>query len=84
MIVKMFCIYDSKAEAYMQPFFFQATGLAIRAFEDLVRDDKSNISKYPQDFTLFELGTFDDQTAKLDLYVTPMSLGVALQYKKQD
>lgn len=60
MIMKVFGVYDLKALAYLQPFFSQSTGAAIRAFEDVVNDGNSPIAKHPGDYQLFELGTFDD------------------------
>ena len=60
--LKAFCIHDVKAEAYNQPFFAPAKGAAIRDFTDLVNDGKSMVSKYPHDYTLFEIGNFDSST----------------------
>lgn len=79
MIVKVFSVYDSKVEAYIQPFFMQSRGQAIRAFGDTAADVSTNIGKHPADFTLFELGEFDDTTAKFDMYNTPVSIGVAIE-----
>lgn len=80
MILKVYTVYDSKAEAYLQPFFSQSKGVAIRSFQEAVRDEKSNISKYPEDFTLFELGEYDDANSKFNLHDTPQSLGVAVEF----
>lgn len=80
MILKVYTVYDSKAEAYLQPFFSQSKGVAIRSFQEAVRDEKSNISKYPEDFTLFELGEYDDSNSKFNLHNTPQSLGVAVEF----
>lgn len=82
MISKIYAIYDSKLEAYMQPFFMQSKGQAVRAFTDTVNDDKTQFWKHPEDFTLFELGEYDDSTGKVSSYTTNISLGVALEYKK--
>lgn len=65
MIVKVFAIHDVKAEAYMSPFFMPAVGLALRAFKDLVGDEKSQISKHPSDYTLYLVGEFDDGSGVL-------------------
>jgi len=81
MNLKVFSIYDSKAEAYLPPFHMKSNGEAIRAVTDLVNDAKHNFSKYAQDYTLFAVGTWDDATCKYDLYSTPMSLGVFLEFK---
>lgn len=66
MITKMFTIFDSKAGAYNAPFCFGATGQAVRAFADLVNDPQSNIARHPADYTLFEIGTYDDQTGTME------------------
>ena len=79
MKLKLFACHDSKAGAFMQPFFFQATGQAIRAFSDTVNDPKTQLNRHPADFTLFELGTFDDQTGEVET-IKPLNLGVALSF----
>ena len=81
MKVKVFSIYDSAAQAYNQPFFLQAKGQALRIFADSVNDKTSNLFKHPQDYTLFELGEFDDSCAGFALHKTPLSLGVAIEFK---
>lgn len=82
MNMKIFSVYDSKVEAYMQPFFMQSKGAAIRGYTELVNDPNHSFGKYPGDFTLFELGSFDELTAKFDMYKTPVSLGVGLEFVK--
>ena len=84
MLLKVYSIYDSKAEAYNQPFYMQSTGAAIRAFEDNARDPSTSIHKHPEDYSLFELGTFDDATASFDTYLTPKSLGVAIEFMNEN
>lgn len=79
MIVKIFSVYDSKVEAYIQPFFMQSRGQAIRAFGDTAGDQTTNIGKHPADFTLFELGEFDDSNASFVMHPTPISIGVAIE-----
>jgi len=83
MIQKVFTIYDSKMEAYMQPFFMSQKGQAVRAFTDTVNDPTSQFNKHPEDFTLFEIGEYDDATGKFTNLQTPNSLGLALEYRKQ-
>lgn len=83
MISKVFSIYDSKAEAYLPPFMMKSKGEVIRALSSLIADPQHNFCKYPEDFTLFELGTFDDATAKYDLLLTPVSIGVLIEFKRE-
>lgn len=76
-----YCIYDSAAQAFNTPFFQQNDGLAIRAFQGLVNaDDKNNVSEYPEQFTLFKIGEYDDQDGKIK-GTDPVSLGVGITYK---
>ena len=82
MLLNVYVLFDSKVEAFMQPFFLHSKGEAIRAFSDLANDVKTQVGKYPADFTLFHLGTFDSVDAKFDLLATPMSLGLAIEFVK--
>lgn len=77
MILKVFSVFDGAVGAYMAPFFMHSRGQAIRSFSDTADDANSTIGKHPQDYTLFELGEFDDSCARFDMHATPHSLGVA-------
>lgn len=84
MRVKIFSVYDSKSEAYMQPFFSPTKGSAVRSFIDSIQDHNTIFCKHPEDYTLFEIGEFDDSTGILITLTTPISLGLALEYVKKD
>lgn len=73
--MKVFSVFDVKAGAYMQPFFMQATGLAVRAFSDLVDDESTMFGKHPVDYVLFEIGTWDEITGTFVSLDKPLSLG---------
>jgi len=59
-------VHDVKAEAYMPPFFAPTVGMAHRMFEDACKDENSQFSKHPEDFRLFEIGTWDDGLAMFE------------------
>ncbi len=80
--MRVFSVYDSKVECYMNPFFMKTKGEAIRAFTEAVNDSSTHVSKHPGDYTLFDLGEFDDETATFTLSSTPISLGVAVEFVK--
>ena len=80
MIHKVFSIYDSKIDAFMQPFFSQSKGAAVRALTDLLADKTHPIAKHPEDYTLFELSDWDDTTAFFTAHATPISIGLALEF----
>lgn len=83
MILQMFTVFDSKAEAYLPPFTTAARGQAVRSFSDTCNDPEHVFNKHPEDYTLFALGEFDDTTAEFDPLLTPVSLGVASEFIHQ-
>lgn len=58
----MCAVRDSATEMFGRPFFVQNARVAIRSFQDEVRrqDQGNDLNKHPDDFTLYQLGTFDD------------------------
>ena len=71
-VFKIFTIYDSKVSAYViKPFCGQSKGSVLRELADVVNgaDKSSPLAKHPYDYSLFEIGTFDDTTAELFPYV---------------
>lgn len=81
MILKVFGIYDSKVNAWLPPFMMKHIGDAERALKAHVNDPEHNFSKYAEDFTLFELGSWDDSNCKYALLEAPHSVSVLIQYK---
>lgn len=67
MIKKIFTIYDEKSEAYLQPFFLDTIGQAKRACTDCCNDVNHQFCKHPADYSLFQLGEFDDSTAEFKI-----------------
>lgn len=79
----MVAIHDSKSESFGRPLFVRAYGEAERSFAQVVNDGKSDYALHAADFTLFEVGAFDDCTGVVTS-VTPRSLGAAVTYKVTD
>uniref|UniRef100_UPI0040480DAA phage ORF5 protein n=2 Tax=Bacteroidota TaxID=976 RepID=UPI0040480DAA len=79
-------IRDRAAEAYGRPFFLPAVGVAIRSFQDEVnrRAEDNQVFQHPDDFDLFELGSFDDATGKFELHETPKQLALGKQLKDRE
>lgn len=78
-ILRMFCVHDVKAEAFAKPFAVPTRGIAIRAFADQVNNPDSDLHKHPEDYTLFQIGEFDESTGMIQPQA-PESLGSAVQY----
>lgn len=81
MKLEIFCVYDSKATAYLPPFFLPMMGQATRIFQNCANDDSHAFGANPGDYTLFHLGHFDDNNAKITKLPTPASLGLAQEYR---
>jgi len=82
MIYEVFTVFDSKAVAYLQPFFSPTKGEAIRLFQECCNDPKHNFHKYASDFHLFQLGKFDNVKAEFIMLSAPCSIGNALEFIK--
>lgn len=78
MQLKMYTIRDQKADAYNPPFYKKTHGEAERDFTELVRDEKSMVSKYPEDYDLYFCGTYDDQTGLVESLKTPQHIAKAI------
>lgn len=83
--LKLYSIYDSKAEQFSPPQVYLNDMLALRAFEGIVNDDKMLIKKYPEDFSLYYLGNLGDGDGRYyiescDESRVPVLIGRAIEY----
>lgn len=81
MITTAFAVYDGKGQFYGVPFFMPQVGLAVRAFADLANDPNTTVYKHPGDFTLYEIGSFDDSTGEMKSIVPHRLLGHASDFR---
>lgn len=60
-------IRDRAIDAFGQPFFVQARGQAIRSFQDEINraDANNNLHNHPDDFDLYILGTYEEETGDI-------------------
>lgn len=65
MKMNFYSVFDSAVNAYMRPFVMQADNQAIRMFTDEAVNAESDISKHPEDYSLFRLGSFDDNEGEI-------------------
>lgn len=80
--LKIFAAFDAKVKTFANPFCVAHAGQALRSWEEHVNDGQSMPSKYPEDFALYELGEFDDQTGEISTS-KPHNHGLATAFKKQ-
>ena len=86
MVYKVYSVLDEKTGAFTQPFHARTRGEAIRMFQQAVNNgSKDNMfHKHSGDYTLFELGEWDDNTGSYSMSETKVNLGLATQYKNQE
>lgn len=67
------CARDIKVGVYARPFFVNTVAQAVRSFQDEARRDAADnqLNRHPEDFELFELGTWDEDTAVFDMLRSP-------------
>lgn len=76
-------IRDQKAGVYNTPFFQATMPEAQRNFHKLVNDKQSLPSLYPEDFDLYQIGTYDQNTGLVSTFETPKHIAKATQQKVQ-
>lgn len=81
MILGIYAIRDAKTEAFAQPMFFVTKGVAIRAFADECENIQSNLHKHPEDFAMFHLGSYNDNSGEFVSLPQPVQIALAMDYK---
>jgi hypothetical protein len=74
---EIFAVYDSKAAYFMQPFFSRNAETALRMFREIIQDPQTQVHKFPEDYTLFHIGTYSAADGMI-IPQEPRSLGVAI------
>jgi len=82
--LKVFTVYDSKVEAYLSPFVAPTKGVAIRSITDAVANPKSEFHRWPGDYTLFEIGEYDNSTAIYTMHKAQVNLGCLIEFAKSE
>lgn len=70
-MLKAFAVFDSKAAAFGMPVFQDTRGLALRSFADACANSRSPMFAHPEDYSLYEIGTYDPNTGKMVGVVPP-------------
>lgn len=75
MSVLVICtVRDSAANLYNRPFYVPNVNLARRSLQDQLAGNQpgdETIRRHPEDFELYELGFFEEETAKFELHPSP-------------
>lgn len=71
MKLNAYAVYDEVAKVFKHTFFRVRHGEAIRFFADGCRAEKTELNIHPQDFSLFCLAEFDDESGRFESLQIP-------------
>ncbi|AXH77461.1 MAG: nonstructural protein [Microviridae sp.] len=63
--MRIYSVYDEKAEEFSPPFFQQNDRLAQRMITESCKGNGSMLAAYPEDFKLYRLGEFESSTGEI-------------------
>lgn len=80
MVKKVFGVFDAKAGIYLPTVCRHSKGEFIREMIEVGRNKDTMIGKFPADFTLFELGEWDDLQGEYSMLPAKQPLGTVLEW----
>ncbi|QCQ85077.1 nonstructural protein [Blackfly microvirus SF02] len=75
MLIGVYSVFDRKSVAYGNLLFFVNDDIARRSMVE-VMGERNNISLYPDDFDMYHVGTFNNETGEL----SPVSVRLAARF----
>jgi hypothetical protein len=78
--IKAFAIYDAKVKNYTKPEFFMTTEQAIRAFANSCKQEGSSLGMNPEDYSYWELGSYDQEKGTLASLTAPTQIARATDH----
>lgn len=61
----LYCVHDMKAAQYLPPFTSMNDATAKRQFASAVVDEGHEFSRHAEDYSLWKVGTFDGDNARI-------------------
>lgn len=85
MIYGVYAIYDSAAHVFTAPTIDISDASAVRSFQQAIANSGSVMNFKPDDFSLYQVGTFDVETGELEPFTPPSRLIVGFDgdYRKE-
>lgn len=86
MILQMYAIFDHAVGVYRPPMFVRHVGEIARSLEVEVNrpdaEEGNMLARHPEDFHVYHLGVFDDNSGQMELLVPPVRTFTADQFRK--
>lgn len=81
----VYAIYDSAAHVFTAPTIDISDASAVRSFQQAIANSGSVMNFKPDDFSLYQVGTFDVETGELVPFTPPSRLIVGSDgdYRKE-
>lgn len=76
----IYTIFDSKANAYIRPEYRRSDEEMFAAIYETAKNPESGFHKHPDDYTVYRLGTFDEENAVIE-YTGPQAIGTVLDIR---
>lgn len=76
-----FSVRDVKADHFGRPFFALTFGEALRSFQMECENPESMLHRFPDDFRLFNVGSFDQADGMLEGWA-PLDIACARDFVK--
>jgi len=79
MIHALIAIKDAKVGAFSKPVAVPTAAAGVRAFADAVNDPSTEYAKHPEDYSVWHIGDFNDNTGQfISVKHSELALAVAL------
>lgn len=76
----LFSVLDTKSGIFSAPFCSVNENTATRDFGHACNDPTTDLNRYPGDFVLVKLGTYDETSAQIEVLQVHKHLGFASQF----
>lgn len=74
-------VFDEKVGGFLPPQVFVTAAVAVRSFAYSANLETSDFHRFAADYTLFEIGTWDDQVGEIVMHETKIGHGTALEHR---
>lgn len=72
-----------KSQLFSAPFTQKSVAEAVRSFASVANKEGSQISDYPNDFRLYRIAEFDEESGRVTPLADPQDLGAAADFQKK-
>lgn len=75
---QVFSLFDKTSLSYNLPMFYTSQGEAMRGFLDIIEDTRTIVHRHPEDFSLYLIGSFDENSGLVDSLQEPKQVCTAI------